>query len=360
MAFERSSFEQRAQMGLRWIKQSFEPTNFQGSCAYYHKRPFLKGKWSKAYPETTGYIIPTLIAHSRFFNQTEWNTLALGAAKWLVETQLDSGAFPAGLVGNQQPSIFNTGQIILGLVKAYEVNQEQELIDSAIPATKWLLGQLATDGSWKTGAYREGYIPSYYTRVIWPVLLMQEWMDAPNLLEQMRLALQFYQKRISREGWIQDWSFAPRQAAYTHTIAYTLRGFLESYLLLGQREAINLIEKVAERFIYGPLAGAYNNLGKGDYSFKCLTGHAQLSLFFLRLYEVTGQQRYLTRAKDLFQDIIPYQNHSNNQQIRGAIPGSTPYWKSYQPFRYPNWATKFFLDTNLGLFKALSKDNQFA
>jgi hypothetical protein len=28
----------------------------------------------------------------------------------------------------------------------------------------------------------------------------------------------------------------------------------------------------------------------------------------------------------------------------GAIPGSFPIWGRYEPFAFPNWATKFFCD----------------
>jgi hypothetical protein len=30
--------------------------------------------------------------------------------------------------------------------------------------------------------------------------------------------------------------------------------------------------------------------------------------------------------------------------VRGALPGSYPIWGKYEPFAFPNWATKFFAD----------------
>jgi hypothetical protein len=30
--------------------------------------------------------------------------------------------------------------------------------------------------------------------------------------------------------------------------------------------------------------------------------------------------------------------------MRGGIKGSHPIWGGYDPFRYPNWAAKFFID----------------
>jgi hypothetical protein len=31
----------------------------------------------------------------------------------------------------------------------------------------------------------------------------------------------------------------------------------------------------------------------------------------------------------------------------GALPGSYPVWGRYEPFGFPNWATKFFADSLL-------------
>ena len=30
---------------------------------------------------------------------------------------------------------------------------------------------------------------------------------------------------------------------------------------------------------------------------------------------------------------------------QGAIPGSFPLWGKYEPFAFPNWATKYFADS---------------
>ena len=43
-----------------------------------------------------------------------------------------------------------------------------------------------------------------------------------------------------------------------------------------------------------------------------------------------------------------------NKRIRGAIAGSSPLWGSYQKFAFPNWATKFLLDSLLLLERTAS------
>jgi hypothetical protein len=33
-----------------------------------------------------------------------------------------------------------------------------------------------------------------------------------------------------------------------------------------------------------------------------------------------------------------------NENTSGAMPGSFPLWGRYEPFGFPNWATKYFCD----------------
>ena len=37
----------------------------------------------------------------------------------------------------------------------------------------------------------------------------------------------------------------------------------------------------------------------------------------------------------------------DREPTRGGIKGSHPIWGGYDPFRYPNWAAKFFVDALL-------------
>jgi hypothetical protein len=44
---------------------------------------------------------------------------------------------------------------------------------------------------------------------------------------------------------------------------------------------------------------------------------------------------------------IQQRNINEREMTRGAIPGSFPIWGRYEPFAFPNWATKFFCDALL-------------
>src|SRR6266851_382307 len=107
-----------------WIFRAQRPDG--GIAAYYS---YLTG-YSKSYPEVTGYIIPTLYDFVRVTGDLVARHAAFLATDWLLSLQMTSGAFPGGLHASDsgggktaQPSVFNTGQILQGLVRAHVERQ---------------------------------------------------------------------------------------------------------------------------------------------------------------------------------------------------------------------------------------------
>src|SRR5687768_3202118 len=228
---EKAEFELRTRAALQWLKRSFDVNYQQGSSAYYSQfwKPF---GWSLAYPETTGYIIETFLDYDDIYPEMKLSDYAIRAADWICTLQLPDGALPGGFSDSRKPSIFNTGQMIFGLVRAYEFTNDNKYFNVFKSAVKWLVDNLEEDGSWRIGAYRKGFVPSYYTRVIWPILLSNNYINDYTVNEKMKLALSFYQNKLTSKTSIRDWSFKRGQKAFTHTIAYTIRGFYESSLLV--------------------------------------------------------------------------------------------------------------------------------
>ena len=94
------------------------------------------------------------------------------------------------------------------------------------------------------------------------------------------------------------------------------------------------------------LGGAYDAHFTNPRRFACLTGNAQMSCVWLRLYEVTGDLRYLNAAlkmNEMLKSLIPLRGNG----IAGALAGSYPTWGRYQPLRYISWGCKFFADALL-------------
>ncbi len=343
-------WELRTQAALQWLRKSIAATGGRGSAHSWH--PLLG--WNKSYPETTGYIIPTLFDYATLHQDESLRILAMHCAKWLCTIQLPSGAFPALLLGSTSPSIFNSTQILFGLTRALREDVKNEAIRQALgKCVDWLLAQLEKDGSWKQHAFVPGFTPSYYTQAVSGVLAANMVLQDPDIQGNMQHALSFYASRFQPNNAVRDWGFKPGEAAFTHTIAYTLVGFLDCAIQLMDKHALQKTIAAADHLLAvraaagGRTAGRYDEAWKGDFSFVCVTGNAQLSVFYQRMFETRGEKKYQLASKSFLREILDGQKLSGNSNRVGGLPGSVPIWGAYLPFRYPNWAVKFFLDAML-------------
>ena len=95
------------------------------------------------------------------------------------------------------------------------------------------------------------------------------------------------------------------------------------------------------------LPGAYEPDFKGGQRFTCVTGNAQMSCVWLRLFEVTDDLRYLNaglKMNEMLKQLIPT---GGPRGVAGGVSGSYPVWGCYQPLRYISWGCKFFADALL-------------
>jgi len=325
----------RTDAALQWVRRSISATGGLGSSHSWHP---LFG-WAKAYPETTGYLIETLLVYAEIKQDESLRQLACECIDWLETIQLPSGAFPGLLAGSTNPSVFNTSQILFGLK-----NPASER------AVSWLLSNLDPDGAWRSHAFVPGFVPSYYTRAVWGVLHANNEIQNPEIKEFMRHALHFYAARFLPNGAVKDGGFKSGEAAFTHTLAYTLEGFLESAERLEEQVIIDKTIASLERLLAervgagGRTAGRYDEQWRGDYSFVCVTGNCQLSILCHKVWARTGEPKFKAAAHSFLSEVLGFQKLDATKNTFGALPGSAPSWGAYLPFRYPNWAAKFFLD----------------
>ena len=119
--------------GIKWFlyNQKNQPDNGISSQIHFSLWKIILGG---SYPEVTGYIIPTLFDYSSTFDDNNVFKSAIIASEFLLEFQNDDGSFPEGNVGSLgPPSVFNTGMIIHGLVRAYkETNNDKYLNETLV------------------------------------------------------------------------------------------------------------------------------------------------------------------------------------------------------------------------------------
>ncbi|GAG77974.1 unnamed protein product, partial [marine sediment metagenome] len=298
----------------------------------------------QSYPETTGYIIPTFYDYHHFTNQEEYRNRALKMADWLVSIQLPDGAFQGGPVDTlPKPSVFNTGQIILGLMRAYRETRNENYLESAEKAGDWLIEMQDKDGAWRKCAYN-GIPHAYYTRVAWSLLELYHQTNKISYKISAIRNLDWALGNQNNNGWFKENGFDLKINPFTHNVVYTARGLLESGMILAESKYIDSAEKVAEilfmqfeanKFLYGD----FDENWKCQSHYSCLTGNAQLSILLMKLYRIKRDARYLNTAIKLNEYVRSTQIlDSNNDGIKGGIKGSDPIWGDYITYRYPNWA----------------------
>jgi hypothetical protein len=328
---------------VRWILDAQRPDG--GIAAYYS---LLTGL-SESYPEVTGYIIPTLYDFARASGEQCALSAAQHATRWLLSLQMESGAFPGGLQGSDsQPSVFNTGQILQGLVRACAESGSADIRNSAIAAGNWLADTQQSDGSWSgAGAYQES-AHTYYSMVAWSLAELAECAADERFGLAAERNLEWVLSYFRPSGWV-DGINLRGHPDYLHFIAYALQGVLECAILRRRKDAFEAVEKPAwvllRKFETGKhLAGAYEQDFKGGRKFSCVTGNAQMSCVWLRLFEVTHDLRYLNAALKMNETLKQLLPSRGRKGIVGGVSGSYPVWGAYQPLRYISWGNKFVAD----------------
>jgi hypothetical protein len=328
---------------IRWIRDARRPDG--GVAAYYS----LLSGYSASYPEVTGYLIPTLYDFADEAGDQDVRSCAERAARWLQSLQMSSGAFPGGLHGdNAQVSVFNTGQILHGLTRAHAETKDTQVLEAAVSAAEWLSSVQGADGSWSGHGAYQGVAHTYYSMVSWALAQLSESVEHDRYGTAAERNLDWVLAHTKSNGWI-DGINLRGHPMYLHFIAYVIQGVLECGILRRRGDAIDSAARSAwvllRKFETNKhLLGAYKADFRGGLKFTCVTGNAQMSCVWLRLFEVTRDLRYLNaglKMNEMLKELIPVRGRKG---IVGGVSGSSPIWEAYQPMRYISWGCKFLAD----------------
>ncbi|HEU4389760.1 MAG TPA: glycosyltransferase, partial [Blastocatellia bacterium] len=321
----------------------------------------LESAWLPPYPETTGYIIPTLLQYAQSLppvGAEELRERVRRMARWLITVQLDSGALPGGVIGTEtSPTVFNTGQVLQGWCRAYLEFNDDELLKPIRRAADWLVSQQDEDGCW-----RRSMSPlTVQTPATYNVRSASALLEAGKLLDEPEYrdaAIRNFDWALTQQrdnGWFENNCLTEPEQPLTHTIGYTLEGLLDAAEMTGDERYLNAVTRASAELKQhvradGFLAGRFDANWQPRAFWVCLTGSCQIALVWFRLSKLTGEQEYARQAERMLgfvkrsQQTLTASGKAVPDGVRGAIKGSHPVWGGYDPFRYPNWAAKFFLD----------------
>lgn len=351
------------EQAVEWILTARKHSKDGGIPAHFN---LLRWRWSPSYPEITGYTIPTLFSCAVYLQKSELHSIAVSMADYLLAVQTSEGGvghWSKRNARNAAPIVFDTGQVIFGWIAAWKETNRSDYLDAAIKAADWLVSVQDASGAW-TQSQHLGTVKVIDTRVAWALLMLERIVSRTSYREAARKNLEWAIAQQEPNGFFHKAAFRVGDDPFTHTIAYTAEGFLECGLELDEPRYIAAAEKTVRALLElqrpdGSLASTYNANWQPTSRSSCLTGNSQMALLWLGFYNLSKDAQYLKAAHKAIAFVASTQNfRAPNANIRGAIAGSYPIYGRYERFKYPSWATKFFIDALLAYhYIALSNAN---
>jgi uncharacterized protein YyaL (SSP411 family) len=346
---------------ISWLcaaQDAFDDGGVARSYALVHI-PYLKRRgWIHSYPETTGYIIPTIFDYAKLRGSNELFDRAVRMADWECEVQMENGAVQGGAIDQKPtPAVFNTGQVIFGWLRAYQETGNQKYLDSAIRAAEFLLSVQDPNGAWRKmlSNYASGAMPfySYNTRTAWALCLLSAYTQDTRYREAGVRNVDFTLGQQLENGWFENNCLTDPSEPLLHTIAYCIRGILEVGILLANDRYIRRAQLAADAVLSrmrddGMLSGRFDRNWRPTVAWSCLSGNAQISIIWSRLYRLRGGEQYIAAVQKANSFLKRRQlMFGHIQHLHGGMCGSYPVQGEYLPYEIVNWGTKFFLDALL-------------
>ena len=353
-----------------WLERAHDATGRKGvarSFALRRVARYDRFGWLPAYPETTGYIVPTLLSAARHLGREELATRAREMIEWESELQLDSGAVRGGTVEDEvSPAVFNTGQVLFAWLAANQESEQERFVECAAQAAQWLVESQDEDGAWRRGASRfvapGGHV--YNSRAGWALALHGVRTGDAEAIGAARRAAEFALSQQRENGWFAENCLTDPRIPLLHTIAYAAQGVLEIGVLLKEARFVEAARRTARGVASavaadGFIPGRLDENWRGAVAWSCVTGEAQMVLVWDRLDELDGKGEFKVVSTRALQHVLSTQDlESVDPGVRGGVAGSFPIWGDYGSYEYLNWAAKFLVDALLGRLAGVAGGTQ--
>ena len=338
--------------GIGWLgrAQDHSKTRDGGVARHYS----LVDGWAASYPETTGYIIPTLINYGLERGLDEPIDRARRMLDWLVSIQFPDGGFQGGTIGQSPrvPVTFNTGQILIGLCAGAQIDNRYR--GPARKSADWLTNTQDEDGCWRKHPtpFANAGVKAYETHVSLALFRAATLFSSNRYAEAGLRQVDWALTNQQDNGWMANCCLGDPENPLTHTLGYALRGILEAYDFSRDKRYLNAAQRMAAGLMTalrpdGKLPGRLDSNWQAAADWVCLTGSSQIAECLWKLFAITGEAGYRNSAllangfvrRTIIVDGPP--------EMRGGVKGSHPIDGEYGRWQYLNWACKFTIDANV-------------
>jgi ubiquinone/menaquinone biosynthesis C-methylase UbiE len=292
--------EPTAARALAWIRANHLPT---GGIRVESRHP-------RAYPEVTGYLIPTLLEYGE-------RDLAIELTNWLLCIQRSDGSFADPDTGRS--FVFDTGQALRGLLAAIGV------VDGADRAARRAAEYLCAS-SLQAGGFSRSYGGTNCPEAV-HLYVLPPLMEAATRLgcQQFRALANQCLEHYLRAG------DSLRIDDLTHFLCYELEALID----LGRTDLARPVLNDLSR-----LQAADGSVrGTGGATWICTPGLAQLAICWYKCGMIDAADRAMTWL-------------DAHQERDGGFLGSYGAGASYKQDVEISWAAKFVLDAHLRRIRA--------
>jgi len=344
------------QRTIAWLQQAQDATADGGVSRGYslvHSRKSNDAGWQPSYPETTGYIIPTMLDAASMLRDEDLSRRAKLMGNWEVQIMHADGAVHGGNIAvPENKAVFDTGQVMRGLTALYKNTGDEKYLAAAKKSAEWMLKEEhEKQGRWiaNNASSVSQETTTYNAYAAAPVAELGIVANDDRYLELARRVGSYTISQQNEHGWFANADFSKNDGTLLHTIAYTIDGLWgigvtlndESFMNSAQKALDGVIGKMDEQ---GSIPGRLNSEWKGTVEWACLTGIAQIGVTAMSVYNKTNDQKYLDAARKMKEFLKTCQNTDERLGGIGAVWGSWPVSGGYGRFEALNWAAKYFAD----------------
>jgi glycosyltransferase involved in cell wall biosynthesis len=360
--------DQRIAAAVRYLCEA-QDASPQGGVSYGYS---LRTGWAPPYPETTGYIVSTLIdcaetlsAHQLMTTPEDLQQRAASLVDWLLSIQMESGAIQGGTTAVvASGTVFNTGQVLDGWCRFYRAHPDRSVLAAIERSARWMTSLQDSDGCW-----RKGLSPlvhqnpaTYNARSAMALYEASVILDSARLRAAAQRNIDWVLAQQQETGWFANNGLYDNERPLTHAIGYTMEALEHMWRAVGDERCLDAVTRASRALMAsiapnGSIPARFDRDWRAWARSSCLTGSCQLALVWYRLATTVDDPAYRQAADRVMSFVcrtqatgwpeVDAQGHSGVGPAMGAIKGSYPVFGRYEPYCYPNWATKFFLDAML-------------
>ena len=316
----------------------------------------LEKGWGASYPETTGYIVPTMLVLARELQRPDLRDRARRMLDWFVKIQMEGGGFQGGMVNSvpKKPVTFNTGQILIGLAAGTAEFGAEPYRRAMHQAADWLVATQDPDGCWRRAPtpFADPGEKAYETHVSWGLLEAARVQPNPAWENAAFANMRWAMAKQTPNGWVRDCCLSDPSAPLTHTLGYYLRGLVEGIRFRHDEQLLTAAHSLGRALRGtqrpdGSLPGRLRSDWSPAVNWVCLTGVVQIAASWLDLYRLTNEPAYLDAARRANAYVRRTVVVDGPADVRGGVKGSFPVEGDYGCMEYLNWACKFMVDACL-------------